>query len=214
MVKKCLLINRRDGYVVYPTKTGEMAMKNNKEDRRVKYTKMVLKESLIDLLSKKDISCITIKQICEEADINRATFYTHYSDQFDLLRQIEDEFLQNVKVYIAVFKQKKADAILVDVLEEIFEYIKDNAKLCRLLLSKQGNLEFQKRIMMLIYDTNLVAKPNESLKKGEEEFVYSFIITGCVGVIHKWLEEGMKQSSRAMAGMIFNSVKKLPVTFE
>ena len=194
--------------------TGEMAMKNNKEDRRVKYTKMVLKESLIDLLSKKDISCITIKQICEEADINRATFYTHYSDQFDLLRQIEDEFLQNVKAYISVFKQKKADAILVDVLEEIFEYIKDNAKLCRLLLSKQGNLEFQKRIMMLIYDTNLVAKPNESLKKGEEEFVYSFIITGCVGVIHKWLEEGMKQSSRAMAGMIFNSVKKLPVTFE
>ena len=73
--------------MVYPTKTGEMAMKNNKEDRRVKYTKMVLKESLIDLLSKKDISCITIKQICEEADINRATFYTHYSDQFDLLRQ-------------------------------------------------------------------------------------------------------------------------------
>ncbi|HQM96172.1 MAG TPA: TetR-like C-terminal domain-containing protein [Clostridia bacterium] len=200
--------------MVYPTKTGEMAIKNNKEDRRVKYTKMVLKESLIDLLSKKDISCITIKQICEEADINRATFYTHYSDQFDLLRQIEDEFLQNVKAYIAVFKQKKADAILVDVLEEIFEYIKDNAKLCRLLLSKQGNLEFQKRIMMLIYDTNLVAKPNESLKKGEEEFVYSFIITGCVGVIHKWLEEGMKQSSRAMAGMIFNSVKKLPVTFE
>lgn len=200
--------------MVYPTKTGEMAMKNNKEDRRVKYTKMVLKESLIDLLSKKDISCITIKQICEEADINRATFYTHYSDQFDLLRQIEDEFLQNVKAYISVFKQKKADAILVDVLEEIFEYIKDNAKLCRLLLSKQGNLEFQKRIMMLIYDTNLVAKPNESLKKGEEEFVYSFIITGCVGVIHKWLEEGMKQSSRAMAGMIFNSVKKLPVTFE
>jgi len=208
------LINRRDGYVVYPTKTGEMAIKNNKEDRRVKYTKMVLKESLIDLLSKKDISCITIKQICEEADINRATFYTHYSDQFDLLRQIEDEFLQNIKAYITVFKQKKADAILVDVLEEIFEYIKDNAKLCRLLLSKQGNLEFQKRIMMLIYDTNLVAKPNESLKKGEEEFVYSFIITGCVGVIHKWLEEGMKQSSRVMAGMIFNSVKKLPVTFE
>ena len=214
MGKKCLLINRMDGYVVYPTKTGEMAMKNNKEDRRVKYTKMVLKESLIDLLSKKDISCITIKQICEEADINRATFYTHYSDQFDLLRQIEAEFLQNVKAYITVFKQKKADAILVDVLEGIFEYIKDNAKLCRLLLSKQGNLEFQKRIMMLIYDTNLVAKPNESLKKGEEEFVYSFIITGCVGVIHKWLEEGMKQSSRVMAGMIFNSVKKLPVTFE
>ena len=193
MVKKCLLINRRDGYVVYPTNYRGDAMKNQKEDRRVKYTKMVLKESLIDLLSKKDISAVTIKQICEEADVNRATFYTHYSDQYDLLRQIEYEFLENVKV---------------------FEYIKDNAKLCKLLLSKQGNLEFQKRIMMLIYDTNIIIKPGESLKKGEEEYMYSFIITGCVGVIHKWLDEGMKQSSRVMASMIFNTVKNLPVVFE
>lgn len=200
--------------MVYPTNNRGDAMKNQKEDRRVKYTKMVLKESLIDLLSKKDISAVTIKQICEEADVNRATFYTHYSDQYDLLRQIEYEFLENVKVYISVFKQKKADAILVDVLEEIFEYIKDNAKLCKLLLSKQGNLEFQKRIMMLIYDTNIIIKPGESLKKGEEEYMYSFIITGCVGVIHKWLDEGMKQSSRIMASMIFNTVKKLPVIFE
>jgi len=201
--------------VVYQTKTGEMIMKKQKkEDRRVKYTKMVLKESLIDLLSQKDISAITIKEICEEADVNRTTFYAHYADQYDLLRQIEDELLQNLKAYITVFKQKKADAIFVDILEEMFEYIKANAKLCKLLLSKEGNLDFQKRIMMLVYDTNLVAKPNETLKKGEEEYVYSFVITGCVGVIHKWLEEGMKHSSRIMAGMIINSVKNLPVTFE
>ncbi len=209
-----MMINIQIRYVVYLTKTGKMVMKNQKEDRRVKYTKMVLKESLIDLLSKKDIAAVTIKQICEKADINRATFYSHYADQYDLLRKIEDEFLENVKVYIAIFKQKKADAVLVEVLEKIFEYIKDNAKLCKHLLSQQGNLEFQKRIMMLIYDTNIVIKPGESLKKGEEEYMYSFIITGCVGVIHKWLEEGMKQSSRTMAAMIFNSVKRLPVTFE
>ncbi|MFA7674359.1 MAG: TetR family transcriptional regulator, partial [Clostridia bacterium] len=54
-------------------------MNNQNEDRRVRYTKMVLKESFINLLSKKGISNITIKQICEDADINRATFYTHYS---------------------------------------------------------------------------------------------------------------------------------------
>jgi len=209
-----MMINIQIRYVVYLTKTGKMVMKNQKEDRRVKYTKMVLKESLIDLLSKKDIAAVTIKQICEKADINRATFYSHYADQYDLLRKIEDEFLENVKVYIAIFKQKKTDAVLVEVLEKIFEYIKDNAKLCKHLLSQQGNLEFQKRIMMLIYDTNIVIKPGESLKKGEEEYMYSFIITGCVGVIHKWLEEGMKQSSRTMAAMIFNSVKRLPVTFE
>ena len=191
-----------------------VVMKVKKEDRRVKYTKMVLKKSLINLLSKKDISSITIKQICEDADINRATFYTHYTDQFDLLRKIENEFLENIKVNISQFKLRKADAALVEMMEKIFEYIKDNADLCKLLLSKQGNLEFQKRIMMLIYDSNIIVKPGESLKKGEEEYMYAFIITGCVGVIHNWLDEGMKQSSRMMANTIFNVVRSLPITFE
>ena len=44
-------------------------------DRRVKYTKMVLRESLIKLLQKKSISRITVKELCEMADINRATFF-------------------------------------------------------------------------------------------------------------------------------------------
>lgn len=71
-------------------------MKHGKEDRRVKYTKMVLKESFLNLLEKKDISRITVKEICEDADINRATFYTHYTDVYDLQKKIEDEFLDNV----------------------------------------------------------------------------------------------------------------------
>lgn len=60
-------------------------MSKKKEDRRVKFTKMFLKESLIDLLEEKSIFKITIKEICEKADINRATFYAHYSDQYNLL---------------------------------------------------------------------------------------------------------------------------------
>jgi AcrR family transcriptional regulator len=190
-----------------------MVMINQNEDRRVKYTKMVLKESFINLLSKKGISNITIKQICEDADINRATFYTHYSDQYDLLKKIEGEFLENVKIYISEFKKDKADVVLVDLLEKIFGYIKDNAQLCRLLLSEQSDMEFQKRIMMLIYDSNISIKAGENLKKGEEEYIYAFVITGCVGVIQKWLDEGMKESSRFMANAVFDSVKKLPITF-
>ena len=61
-------------------------MSGGKVDRRVKYTKMVLEDSFIKLLEKKDISQISITEICDNADINRATFYAHYSDQNDLLK--------------------------------------------------------------------------------------------------------------------------------
>ena len=60
-------------------------MKNEKGDRRVRYTKMVIRESFLDLLQTKDISQISIKEICEKADINRATFYSHYQDPYDLM---------------------------------------------------------------------------------------------------------------------------------
>ncbi len=189
-------------------------MKVKKEDRRVKYTKMVLKESFIDLLIEKDIKSITITEICENADINRATFYTHYADQYDLLKKIEDEFLENLKEYIFQFKSDKSNIQMVDILAKIFEYLKANSKLCKIIMSKQGDLEYQNEIMMMIYESDMPMKPSEELAKSEEPYLYAFIITGCVGVVQKWLDEGMKSPTKVMANVIFDTIKKLPVFFE
>ena len=178
-------------------------MKSNKIDRRVKYTRMVLKESFIDLLEKKDISQITVKEICENADINRATFYAHYNDQYDLLAKIEDEFMENIRDYLDELEQNNNKVNPVLLAEKIFEYIKENAKLCKLLLSERGGLNFQKRVMMLVYDTIInELTSNSRITKEDAEYVYSFTITGCVGIVQKWLDEDMKKSTRFMAEMV------------
>lgn len=180
-------------------------MRIEKEDRRVKYSKMVLKESLIKLLEKKDISQITIKEICEDADINRATFYSHYSDQYDLLRKIENELLDNVREHLSEFNQEIDSMNSVIVAERIFEYIKENAKICKLLLSERGDIAFQKKVMMLVYDriiTDLTGK--NKISKEDAEYIYLYTITGCVGILQKWLEEDMKKSSRFMAELVIN----------
>ena len=54
-------------------------------DRRVKYTKKVIKDTFLSLLEKKNISNISVKELCEMADINRGTFYRYYIDIYDLL---------------------------------------------------------------------------------------------------------------------------------
>lgn len=150
-------------------------MQSNKIDRRVKYTRMVIKESFINLLEEKEISQITIKEICENADINRATFYTHYSDQYDLLKKIEDEFLDNIKDYLDELDQGNDKVNPVLLAERIFEYIKENAKMCKLLLSERGGLNFQKRVMMLVYDTIInEITDNSNITKEDAEYVYSF----------------------------------------
>lgn len=78
-------------------------MTTSKLDRRKKYTRMVLKESLIQLLKEKQISSITVKEICDLADINRSTFYAHYSDQFDLLDKTEEELIEEMKGYLSQY---------------------------------------------------------------------------------------------------------------
>ena len=51
-----------------------------KTDARKRYTQMVLKRSLLKLLKEKPVNKITVKEVCELAQLNRATFYAHYSD--------------------------------------------------------------------------------------------------------------------------------------
>ncbi|HZW49184.1 MAG TPA: TetR-like C-terminal domain-containing protein [Bacillota bacterium] len=185
-------------------------MKKEKDDRRVKYTKMVLKNSFIKLLGKKDISKISIKEICEDADINRATFYAHYIDQYDLMRTIENELLGNVGSYLAEYTQSKANSNPVEMIEKIFDYIKENAQLCKLLLSERGDLNFQKSIMMLVYDKNISELTSGgAISKEDAEYIYSFTITGCVGVVQKWLDEDMKKSARFMAEMLVKISREL-----
>ena len=60
-----------------------------KENRRVTMTKQLLKDALVSLLEKNDIYNISIRELCEVADVNRSTFYKYYGSQFDLLADME-----------------------------------------------------------------------------------------------------------------------------
>ncbi len=184
-----------------------------KEDRRVRYTKMVLRESLIEILMEQEISSVTITQICERADINRATFYSHYSDQYDLLSQIAEEFLEDIGFFIVQFKIEKPGVEQIVLLEKIFDFLRENAKLCKILLSQKGNLDYQKRIIMLIYDKELLLFQESRKKREETEYLYSFVLTGSVGIIQKWLDDGMDKSSSFMAEVIFSATKFIPLSY-
>lgn len=68
-----------------------------KTDRRVRKTKSQLRKGLAHLMKEKSIGEITVKELVDEVDINRSTFYLHYSDIPTLLREIEDEMMDEMK---------------------------------------------------------------------------------------------------------------------
>lgn len=176
-------------------------MSEKKEDRRVKMTKLFLKESLIDLLEEKSIFKITIKEICQRADVNRATFYAHYSDQHKLLESIEEEYIEKILNDMNQDKMNPDNAypLVIDIL--LFIY--DNKKMSRILLSDRGDLFFQKRIMGLVYDNILdQMKDIKAQDYDKAALISSFVISGCIGIIQKWFENDLKSTPEEVGKVI------------
>ena len=71
-----------------------------KVDRRSRMTKRILHETLIELLQTAHISELSVKRICEAADLNRSTFYAHYQSPMELLQEIEQEAYQELTGYV------------------------------------------------------------------------------------------------------------------
>lgn len=180
-------------------------MKELTQSRKTRYTKKVLKDSLIELMKEKPISKITIKELCENADINRTTFYAHYSDQYNLLHNIEEETLSWCKEIIKDLSNKPNKTVMIDNLESVFNYISDNRNHVQVLMSEQGDINFQKRLITLIYDQfGMLPEKDKENNLVTRELYFIFAIYGSIGLIQHWLKNGLKKSAKEMAETIYN----------
>lgn len=179
-------------------------MISKKENRKVRYTKKVLQDSLIELMREKPISKITIKALCDKADINRSTFYTHYTDQFDLLRTIEDETISWLKEVAKSLIQETKHDVIMPLLVSVMEYIVDNSKHLQVLMSEQGDINFQKQLFMIIYEIcGLNFTENQKTESNSKELYLIFVVNGSVGVIRQWLKNGLSYSANEIAQVIY-----------
>ena len=79
-------------------------MHGNKQDKRSVRTCAAIESALLRLLGDSDINEITIKRLCEEADVNRTTFYLHYTSVFDVLENIREEIITRILKNYTVHK--------------------------------------------------------------------------------------------------------------
>jgi AcrR family transcriptional regulator len=163
-----------------------------KESRKTRYTKMALRESLLDIIREKPILRISLKEICDRADISRSTFYTYYDDQFDLLSQIEDEIFEKIGGIIVkargVSKLKNADLLLIA--EEMLAFIADNKKAMEVLFGPNGDVNFfVKFVSHYIKQVMSLADAKTVASKGK--YHIHFVIGGIIMVIREWLKNNM-----------------------
>ncbi|MBP3325895.1 MAG: TetR/AcrR family transcriptional regulator [Coprococcus sp.] len=175
-------------------------MINKKEDRRIKKTKQLLKQGLIEIMFEKDIKNITIKELVEKVDINRSTFYLHYSDIYELLAEMENNLMAEIWQVFDSYKN-------IDKLEESYAFIltlyktfDNNRDLCRAIMSSQNNSAFIRQMEESI-EREIRIKLNELI--GDESVIsdnaYTFYRCGCVGLIKIWITDSLPETPEEMA---------------
>ena len=118
-----------------------------KTDARIRYTKRVIEDTFLGLLETKAITKITVKELCELCEINRATFYNHYEDMFDLLKQIEDSILNDIYRLVSLDNYCSMD----DFYLEVLTFIKSNNKRFLIICSEKGNPLFTQQLFLKCY---------------------------------------------------------------
>lgn len=165
----------------------------NPRDRRVRKTEEQLVRGLTKLMKTKSIKNITVRELADEVDINRSTFYLHYKDIFDMVEKIENDLAANLISTLEELNNSHiTQNILLDFLEDTFETIYSNSELCSVLLSSNGDICFQQKLRNII-DTKTFDIVNTYLggraSKDETLLITSFIISGILGIIAIWLQD-------------------------
>ena len=179
-----------------------------KIDRRIRKTKAQLRAGLTKLMKQKSVKEITVKELVDEVDINRSTFYLHYTDINQMLDTLEEDLLNQIMDIIHTHPLNPLQETNFYFIQDIFTILAENADLCSALLGPNGDIAFVHQIEQIISDQYMKMFQSSSISNRMNlPYYYSFCLTGCVGIIKTWLKDGAKESPEEMAKLTFNLIQ-------
>jgi len=180
-----------------------------KESRSVRRTKKALHDSLVELLKTRSILRIGVKEICECADVGRSTFYAHYQDQYDLLREMEDEALARFEAlgreHIETINVRSSAQDFKRAVEVALDHIVKNGDFLQALLSENGDQNFPRRFFKISTDRMLEFRKRSGAKPDNENLAryHAVFVTGGFAImIQEWFKSGMDTPVPEMAKLL------------
>lgn len=119
-------------------------MLKNPQDRRAKRTAVQIKETMFSLMKTRSIHEIKVSEICKLCQLNRATFYDHYRDVFDLVQDMEQDILMALQELMDTVSPEETEPEQVSHL--FFAFLADHRENLNLLVTSERSREFCARI--------------------------------------------------------------------
>lgn len=168
-------------------------------------TSLRMDQAFLKLLEKKDIEYITVKEICETAEVNRSTFYLHYETIGDLLAEsvqyMNEQFLKHMKLRSEVFVSKIQECPLDELylvtptfLNPYLEYIAQNKRLFRTALKNSGSFGLDKTYSQMMEHVFIPILERFGIEKSDWNYILTFYIHGLMAIISEWLKNDCSDS--------------------
>lgn len=168
--------------------------------------------ALISLIENKDFELITVKEICAEAGVNRSTFYLHYDNTNDLLRETieaayKDFFSRfsadgSKKIDIEDKKNEELFLVTPKYLMPYLEFVKDNRKLFYIMYEKKEMMGVEKTYEKWFKEIFGPILTRFGVSETEQPFIMIFYLNGIIGVVNEWIARDCAESKDEIIGII------------
>ena len=188
----------------------------NLEDLRVRRTRKLLQKAMLEAAREKGFAHLTVRDITERAMVNRATFYRHYEDKYDLLAHYMEELSGFIVSEQGETPLKDQSLLNVDSppsgLAKLLRHIQAHADFYRVMLGKNGDPAFCGQAFRDFIEAGYRRILSGHASKSDSsrppvDLTVNYLLNAGIGAIVWWLENEQPCSPEQMAVWLYQLSK-------
>ena len=174
----------------------------NKNEIRNLTTRKIISETLLKLLSKKELIDISITEFCKLANINRGTFYNHYRNLAEVYDELCDDFIEQIKRKLILSDNFNFN---IDSLGDVLLYIKKEKVVFSTLLKDGLSSPLVRKILDVFLEIYKEAFSKFSrIDQQTLNDLYNYIVYGSISIIIAWAKDNYHRSCSEIAKVIID----------
>lgn len=167
-------------------------------------TKRLIREAMLELLKKESIQNISVSELCQCAGINRTTFYNHYDGTYEVLAEIEENFLAELS---GGEDSAAKNGNLVQHIEALCTRLQQNAEIAILLLNNNVDPQFSQKLLSGQGLGGVWKQLGNIYTAAERELLADFLRGGAYAMVCRWLVGGCRQTPRQVAALLAKTIQ-------
>lgn len=171
-------------------------------DKRVLRTRKKIKEGVLEIYEKESLDTFPIAFLCKSIGLNRTTFYIHYSCIDDVIKEMGNDMVADIKKIVAGHLED-----LPYISKHLIEYFYTNQKLVKLILH-ESKMKWVSGLVIdfknALLETSFI---NQIQDKGRREYAALFIIHGTCGILGKWILDECSEAKPAIVKKVLKFIR-------